>query len=149
MDIIRVHTDAACDNNSKFRFMGLGVAVFINGVYNEDFSLSEMYGTNGTNNIAEWAGLELGLTQCRKLIEAYPKAKISIYMDSMLVVNQMNGSWKLKQEHLKDLFNSCRSLLRELQDSIVRIEWLPREENKEADILSKKAITDYLNLLEK
>lgn len=148
MDIIVVKTDAACDNNSKFRFMGLGVAVFINGEYREDWSISEMYGTNGTNNIAEWAGLELGLLQCKKLIETYKNCRISVYMDSMLVINQMKGIWRLKQEHLKDLHDSCKKLLKEIQDSIVRLEWIPREENREADRLSKKAIIDYINTLE-
>ena len=107
-----------------------------------------MYGTNGTNNIAEWAGLELGLLQCKKLVEAYENCRISVYMDSMLVINQMKGIWRLKQEHLKDLHDSCKKLLIEIQDSIVRLEWIPREENREADRLSKKAIIDYTNTLE-
>lgn len=141
---IRVHCDASCDNASKFRFMGLGVAVFVNDAYSQDLSLCEMYGTNGTNNIAEWAGLELGLQHCKKLITIFPDASISVYMDSQLVVRQFNGVYRVKQDHLKGLFHSCRKLYNDVQKYIKRVEWIPREQNKEADELSKQAVIDFI-----
>ena len=109
--LIRVNWDASCDNNSKFKFMGIGVSVFVNEEYREDLSIMEMYGTNGTNNIAEWRGLELSLEHCSKLIELYPNASISIYGDSQLVVRQFNGMYRVKQEHLKPFFRSCKKLI--------------------------------------
>ena len=60
MDIIVVKTDAACDNNSKFRFMGLGVAVFINGEYREAFENNGFHcvGENPETNLVEALELE-------------------------------------------------------------------------------------------
>lgn len=143
--IIRVNMDASCDNNSKFKFMGIGVAVFVNEEYREDLSIMEMYGTNGTNNIAEWRGLELALEHCSKLIGIYPNASISIYGDSQLVVRQFNGMYRVKQEHLKPFFRSCKKLiLGDIGRHIKRVEWIPREQNKEADRLSKKVVSEFI-----
>lgn len=143
--IIRVNFDASCDNNSKFKFMGIGIAVFVNEEYREDLSIMEMYGTNGTNNIAEWRGLELALEHCSKLVETYPEASISIYGDSQLVVRQFNGIYRIKQENFKPFFRSCKKLVSgDIGKHIKRVEWIPREQNKEADRLSKKVVSEFI-----
>lgn len=49
-----------------------------------------------------------------------------ILTDSQLVVNQVNGKWKVKSEHLKTLCIRAQSLL-ELRGSTLK--WIPREEN--------------------
>lgn len=149
-DIIRVCWDASCDNNSKFKYMGLGVAVFVNDEYKPDLSLDLMYGTNGTNNIGEWAGLELALKHCSKLIELYPDGIISLYGDSQLVVRQFNGEYRVKADILKQYFKDCKLLYLALpSENMRRVEWIPRTQNKEADKLSKKATIDFINSLSK
>lgn len=88
----------------------------------------------GTNNIAEW----------RSLIEAFAVALrmkasgLVVQMDSQMVVNQINGHWKVKDAKLKPLAAEARVLynaLRQLPCS-VRVEWVPREENVYADALT-------------
>lgn len=48
-------------------------------------------GSYMSNNVAEYAGLRLGLEICR---EHNITSNFTIYSDSQLVVNQMNGRWK-------------------------------------------------------
>ena len=69
----------------------------------------------------------MGLQQAEKLgIE-----KLAIRGDSNLVVNQINGSWKIKSDHLRTLYQQARSLINKF--SYTSLDWIPREKNKLAD----------------
>ena len=75
------------------------------------------------------------------VLDAAVEAKVEnliVYGDSQLVVRQVNGEWFIKA---KELVPMCKTVL-ELKDQItnVTIRWIPREENTEADALSKKAL---------
>jgi len=80
-----------------------------------------------TNNQAEYYGFKRGLERARELgID-----KITLYSDSQLVVSQMNGKYKVKNQELAPLYKEVR----ELADSFSRaiFEHIPREENRLAD----------------
>jgi ribonuclease HI len=67
--------------------------------------------------------------------------KIEIFGDSMLVVNQMNGSWQIKQGAYREYALKAKPLLSELKrNNHVSITWIPREQNEKADYQSMKAI---------
>ena len=53
-----------------------------------------------TNNQAEYAGVLLALTEAQK----FGKIELDFYLDSELVVNQLKGSYKVKDEELQKLF---------------------------------------------
>ena len=55
------------------------------------------------------------------------KGPIVIRSDSELVVNQINGSYKVKEAHLKPLWEEARGLMASLGH--VKLEWVPRERN--------------------
>jgi ribonuclease H / adenosylcobalamin/alpha-ribazole phosphatase len=57
-----------------------------------------------------------------------------VCLDSALVVNQLNGRWKVKAEHLKPLHRQAISLMRQFAD--IKITWVPRRANAEADALA-------------
>jgi len=57
-----------------------------------------------------------------------------IYSDSMLVVNQVAGLWKIKKPHLKGLCEQAQKLLREKQ---VKLIWIGREGNLAGFIFEK------------
>ena len=89
-----------------------------------------------TNNVAEYTALIIGLEEAqRRGID-----EIDVRMDSMLVVRQMQGLWKIKHPNMKPLALRAGALLA----SFARrsIEHVPREENLIADALSNKAIDD-------
>ncbi len=82
-----------------------------------------------TNNYAEYHGLIFGLkTASKKGISA-----LECYLDSELVVKQLNGEYKVKDETIKLLFNEIQSLNKDF-DSIT-FTHIRRELNKHADKL--------------
>ncbi len=80
-----------------------------------------------TNNEAEYTGLIVGLEKAQEL----GIKELEIQGDSNLVINQVKGSWKVKSENLRDLYNQARQLFYSF--SATNIKWIPREENKLAD----------------
>ena len=86
-----------------------------------------------THNVAEYRALIEGLTLARD----YGIQRIRVYMDSELVVDQVNGVSAVRKEHFRELHDVASSLVA-LFD--IRISWVPREMNAEADQLVKDAL---------
>jgi ribonuclease HI len=61
---------------------------------------------------------------------------ILIRADSRLVIEQLNGQCACQSESLKTHHAKAQQLMRLTQ---ARVEWIPREQNQEADGLSRKA----------
>ena len=64
----------------------------------------------------------------------------TIYSDSMLVVEQMNGRWKVKAEGLRGMFLEAKSLLKSLPP--VKIVSILRNKNRNADTLANRALDE-------
>ncbi len=90
-----------------------------------------------TNNYAEYNALILGLKSIEKLKDN-PNINVNVYGDSNLVIKQMKGEWKVKADHLRIMFNEARALT--LQFPNIEYNFIPREQNKEADKLSNIAV---------
>jgi ribonuclease HI len=87
-----------------------------------------------TNNVAEYKALIAGLEAV-----AYVKAKIiHVRADSLLVINQLRGKWKVKHENMRPLHAQARALLSAYD--VVDLQHVPREENTEADALVNAAL---------
>ncbi|MBB2911862.1 putative phosphoglycerate mutase [Streptosporangium becharense] len=95
---------------------------------------AEAIGTQ-TNNVAEYRGLIAGLDALLAL--AGDGATVEVRMDSKLVVEQMAGRWKIKNEGLRPLALQAAALARRLR---VTWKWIPRELNKDADRLANEAM---------
>ncbi len=91
-----------------------------------------------TNNQAEYAAVELALTQIKKHFGSVPK--IHFFLDSKLVANQLSGLYKVKNPNLREQVMR----IRELESSFVEIYYqhISRSENAEADALVNKAIDE-------
>lgn len=89
-----------------------------------------------TNNIAEYTALIKALHTAKSL----SARDIVINLDSELVVKQITGEYKVKNEGLKPLFCEVKNLLANLS---YKISHIPREKNKDADILANEAIDSY------
>lgn len=90
-----------------------------------------------TNNQAEYQALIAALEKLRT-IGINKEDKIKVFLDSELIVNQLNRKYKVKNQGLKPLFLKAYNLAVSLGD--VSFQHIFREENKEADKLVKKAI---------
>ncbi len=111
-----------------------------------DTTIAEGFGTearNSTSNVAEWAAVEHGLRALRKKVKPVPK-RITIRGDSQLVVNQLNGKWRVRASHLIPYKERCDELLKNMRCKC-RAQWIPRRENEAADLLSRYA-TDRRDL---
>jgi ribonuclease HI len=65
--------------------------------------------------------------------------RLRVYMDSELVVDQMNGLSAVRQAHLNDLHETASHLKAQFKN--IRISWVPREMNAEADGLVRDALS--------
>ena len=94
--------------------------------------LAELHGSlgNTTNNIAEYSGLIAAL----KWAVDQDVQQITIKGDSLLIIEQMRGNYKVKNEGLKPLHMQARMLVMQIGD--VKFEHVRREQNTEADRLS-------------
>ncbi|HSO64528.1 MAG TPA: reverse transcriptase-like protein [Ornithinibacter sp.] len=99
---------------------------------------AEPLGT-ASNNVAEYRGLIAGLEAAAAID---PAAVVLARLDSKLVVEQMSGRWKIKHEDMKRLALQARDVAADIlrAGGAVRYEWIPREENKDADALSNVAM---------
>jgi ribonuclease HI len=100
--------------------------------------VSEFLG-NTTNNVAEYTGILRALEE----LEAYLGAKageasVVVKMDSMLVVKQMNGEYKIKHPNLVPLASRVKELTKAFKS--VSFGHVYREHNKEADRLANLAM---------
>ena len=84
--------------------------------------------TKRTNNEGEYLAVLIALTA---LITAgfYDGTDIEIYSDSQLIVNQLNGKYKIHKPELQDLHDKVMDLSGSIS-SKVKVTWVPRELNK-------------------
>ena len=114
---------------------GTGTYGFV--IYEGDRKVAEGEGLAGydvTNNFAEYTALVEAL---KRLREMGVKGDILVRTDSKLLHGQMSEGWKVKGGGYVQKLKEARDLLKEF--SSVRFEWIPREYNEEADLLSRVA----------
>jgi phosphoribosylglycinamide formyltransferase-1 len=87
-----------------------------------------------TNNIAEYTGL---ITALEKAVSLKAES-VKIFSDSELMVRQLNGEYKVKNEGLKKLFSQSFKLLKKFKNW--QISHIRREKNKTADTLVNRAL---------
>ena len=108
-----------------------------------------------TNNVAEYMGIieALRFAKNNPIIPASPagrqstnnpcfagrQAIIQFFLDSTLVVNQLNGVFKIKDAKLRELLRQVRIFEQEV-GGVIRYQSIPREQNTRADFLVNQAL---------
>jgi len=113
---------------------GAGAALYKNNV--EIWSDNIFVGDKVTNNIAEYSGLILGLTYASKQPDI---TSLLVKGDSLLVIKQMRGEYKVHSPHLLELYNSAKSLALTIPE--IEFQHILRGVNKRADALSNDGLT--------
>ena len=121
-DKVELFIDGSADLQSKTA--GIGGVIFVN---QEKFKFFSEYLHDSTNNEAEYESLIFGIEMLieNKLFNA------NIFSDSQLVVNQVNGIYKIKNDRMKLLHQRATNLLSSLNDWT--FDYIPREKNTIAD----------------
>ena len=130
---VKLFSDGACRGNPGIG--GAGAVITDDG--GQVLWEGSQYLGQCTNNIAEYQALILGL----KGALACGYKNLEIYLDSELLANQINGSYKVKNEKLKILMQDVRRLLSSFESSQVR--HVLRCHNARADKLANLAIDEH------
>lgn len=102
-------------------------------------TLASIHGYIGkaTNNIAEYTAL----IACLKKAKDLNCTKITIHSDSELLVRQMNGQYRVRNEGIKEIFERVHRVLRSAKGGFkFEIKHIKREQNREADLLANAGI---------
>jgi len=133
MNIV-VHTDGGSIGNPGPS--GIGAVIEYEGnkkTYAKDIGM-------GTNNEAEYKALVFALRKTKALIgsQKAKAAQVKCFADSQLMVNQLNHEYHLKNKRIINLFVEVWNLM--LEFSRVEFNYVPREQNQEADTLVRSVI---------
>jgi len=121
--------DGACRGNPGP--MGIGAVLLENGKKIKE--ISKRLG-RGTNNIAEWSALIEGL----KLAKAHGCKELEVRGDSQLIIRQITGKYRVRNENLIPLSDEAIKLCRNFEK--ISFKWVQREKNAETDALSNRAL---------
>ncbi len=128
---ILIYTDGGSRGNPGPSGAG---AVLYDKETNEVLAEISEYLGKQTNNVAEYTALLLALQKAKEL-EA---ERVHCRLDSELIVKQMSGEYRVKNEHLAKLFVQIWNLRQQFVD--VTFEHVRREKNKVADQLANDAM---------
>jgi len=136
--MIEVYFDGLCEPFNPGGVGCYGYAIYQNGITIKKGARAIGEGNGITNNVAEYSALKRAIEWT---IEQGIEDEIVVKGDSMLVINQMKGIWHIKSETSRRYVSTIRELLKGKK---VRFVWIPREQNSEADMLSRVAYKRYL-----
>lgn len=92
-----------------------------------------------TNNVAEYTALIDALTHVKTIIKQHSIKRIDVFSDSQLMINQLNGLYKVKDAIMREMVMKIRILECDLNIPIKYTHVL-REKNETADSLIKKEL---------
>jgi ribonuclease HI len=136
MKTYKCYFDGACEPKNPGGKIGAGIYI-TDGVNEFADNIFIEANPKNTNNIAEY----MAFIRVLELMKNKTDSTIEIFGDSMLVVNQMNGEWQIKNGAYKEYAFKAMPLLNNLRKKNgVVVKWIPREQNEKADHESMKAI---------
>lgn len=138
MSVLQLYCDGGSRSNPGPS--GLGIAGYHVGIDGKAECIFEkgIFMENCSNNLAEY----LALIHALNYAMAADYTNIEVFSDSKLIVEQVNGRWKVKSVDLKQLAHSAITRVQTMkkQGWQVRLTWIPREKNTHADSLANLAM---------
>lgn len=129
---LKLFFDGSCGPKNPGGIAGFGWKIYgMDGAEIKSDHGEVCRGPGATNNIAEWAAIRNGL---RFLKDQKWSGTVEIYGDSQLVINQLNGEYKVRKDTLIPYYKECVDLLKTWNWTAM---WICREQNEECDKLSK------------
>lgn len=129
-----VHTDGGARGNPG----PAGIGVHITSKAGRTLAdLAEAIG-HATNNVAEYTAVIRGLERAAEL----GARRVHVRADSLLVVEQLGGTYRVKNPTLRRLHEEASALVRRFER--VTFSHVPRAQNKRADALVNRAIDAWM-----
>jgi ribonuclease HI len=136
---ITIHTDGGSRGNP-----GPAACAFVVNNDFEEIAKGSKFLGNKTNNYAEYYGVILALNWLIKNSTIINNIQgIVFVLDSELVVKQINGIYKVRDEVLHNLYSEILTLLKKTNIKVHFIN-VPREKNKVADFLVNKELDNNM-----
>nr|XP_027102165.1 uncharacterized protein LOC113723098 [Coffea arabica] len=114
---------------------GCGAGLLLTSPMGDELAYALRFDFRASNNESEYEALVAGMVIARKL----GAESIEVYSDLQLIVNQVGGSYEVKEEPLRRYVAKVHEL--RAQFKLFTLEQVPRSQNKRADALSKLAST--------
>lgn len=132
MEKIKMFTDGGSRNNPGPAAIGVYIPTL-------DKKFGEYIGEK-TNNEAEWEALVWGLKKIKSLVgkEKTRQTEVECFLDSELVVKQLNHEYKIKEDYIKHYFITVWNL--QLDFKKITFSHIMREDNRVADSLVNEAL---------
>jgi ribonuclease HI len=132
--VLRLFTDGASRGNPGHAALGVVI---------EDDQGMRLRGLHRylgvtTNNVAEYEALIEGL----KAVEPWKPDRLEVYLDSKLVVEQVNGNYRVKNPELQALIRQVMELRKRFSN--VEFRHVERDKNRGADALANMAIDEHV-----
>ncbi len=123
--------DGSADPNPGGR-MGMGWHLLLPDGQSYEGTAEAPAAPGNTNNRAEYMALIALLEEYRRVGRGFP---LLVRGDSQLVIQQMLGKWQVNNPTLRELNATARQTVASIAGG-VRFEWVPREQNRRADLLA-------------
>lgn len=133
MDVVEVFADGGARGNPGPAAIGAVVLDPSTSPPTRLATVSERIG-NATNNVAEYRAVIAGL----EAAQPFGARLLRLRADSMLVIRQLEGAWKVKHAGLRPLHARASELLTTWPE--VDLAHVPREQNTDADLLVNAAL---------
>jgi ribonuclease HI len=128
-----LHTDGGARGNPGPAAIGVVIEVEKDGQSEVIGEIAETIGV-ASNNVAEYRAIIRGLEEARRL----GASSVTCLLDSQLVVEQLNGRYRVKSADMKPLHERVKELSQAF--SLVTYQHVRREQNSEADRLVNLAL---------
>jgi len=146
--MIEVFVDGACEPVNPGGIATYGFVIRRRGEHITE-SAGVVKSRDTSNNVAEYSAAIAAFTWL--LDNKFYDEKIVLRSDSQFLVNQFNGLYAVRAPRVRPLYEKLRQLTEEIEQLIVgqrrlpkiRFEWIPREENEQADMLSRRAYEEF------
>lgn len=125
-----------------------GIATYGFVVYEDGKKLHEeggfvgagMLGDDVSNNVAEYTALIRGMEY---LVKIGYKGPLKVKGDSLLIIKQMRNEYAVRARRLVNLYAMANELTKNFEGVV--FEWIPREDNIEADRLCRIAYEEFMS----
>ncbi len=131
---LTIHTDGGARGNPGPAGIGIVIHAGQSLVHEHKAYIGEQ-----TNNVAEYEALLYAIEWVSRFCQSQTVKSVRFLLDSKLVVEQVQGHWKVKEAHLQSLVKKAQTLLETLPCS-ASFAHVPRAENKDADRLVNEAL---------
>jgi len=123
--------------NKRGKYCGAGV-LLVNPDNGQILETHSKYTGEGSNNISEYWAVKFGLEKAEEYAREHDINKITILTDSALIVEQLNGKFKIKQATLKPIHAQVKENIDRLRSEgfVITLDQVSREYTVKADELA-------------